>query len=254
MEAFLKFLIKKDLKYMLPGFAMFVMAGLALCLISAVGIFSGNGNFAISALYIFFYAMLVAVIYNAVHGANILRKNLGDDAYMKKISDGKLEGGQFFFFKLLQSWGMGIILVLEYMLLFGAMLLLAEKKLGEKNGVLGLFDKLKDSMDNVPGGVAALLVMIEGILLSMAVVSLCFLAFSLCFKFFLRGQYAFAASLMSTLTMLWLIWKVFDLLVPSGGILAVLGTILFCFMLSALFSFIYIRIMKYFINDQNKSK
>ena len=249
----MKFLIKKDLKYTLPGFAMFVMAGLALAIISAVGVFSGNGNFAISALYIFFYAMIIAVIYNALHSADVFRKNLGDDSYMEKITANGIDSNHFLLFKIIQSWFMGIFLVVEYMLLFGMMLLLAENKLGEKNGVLGLFDKLRDSMGNIPGAVAAIMALIEGMMLSTAVVSLCFLAFSLCFKFFLRGQYAFIASLMSTLTMLWVIWKIFDLLVPSGGILAVLGTILFCFMLSAIFSFIYIRIMKNFINDQNKS-
>ena len=230
---------------------MFVMAGLALAIISAAGIFSGNGNFAISALYIFFYAMIIAVVYNAVHGADILRKNLGDDAYMEKIATEHFESGRFLMFKIVQSWAMGIFLVIEYMLLFGTMLVLAEKKLDAKDGMLGLFDKLKDSMGDVPGAVAAVMAVIEGMMLSTAAVSICFLAFALCFKYFLRGKYAFMASLMSTLTMLWAIWKVFDLLVPSGGILAVLGTILFCFMLSAIFSFIYIRIMKNFINDKN---
>ena len=243
----MKFLIKKDLKYTLPGFAMFVMAGLALTIISAAGIFSGNGNFAISALYIFFYAMIIAVVYNAVHGADILRKNLGDDVYMEKIEAEGMDSGSFLLLKLIQSWGMGLFLIMEYMLLFGLMLVLAEKKLGEKDGMLGLFDKLRDSMGNMPSGLAALMAVLEGIMLSTAVVSLCFLAFSLCFKFFLRGKYAFPASLMSTLTLLWLVWKIFDFLIPDGGMIAVCGTIMFCFMLNAVFAFIYIKIMKNFV-------
>jgi len=250
----LKFLIKKDLKYTLPGFAMFVMAGLALMIISAAAILSGNGNFSVSALYIFFYATIIAVVYNAVHGADILRKNLSDDAYMEKIAANSFEPGRFLLLKIIQSWAMGIFLVAEYVILFGAMLILAEKKLGEKDGMLGLFDKLKESFGNVPGPAAALMAVLEAMMLSTAAVSLCFLAFALCFKYFLRGKYAFMASLMSTLTMLWVIWKIFDFLVPTGGMLAVTGTVLFCFMLSAVFSFIYIRVMRNYINSKNISK
>ncbi|MBQ8281538.1 MAG: hypothetical protein IJZ25_03945, partial [Lachnospiraceae bacterium] len=87
MKETLKVLLKKDIRALLPGFVMFFMAGIALAIMCLFGIFTGNGDFTVTALYIFFYAIIIVLVYNVIKGADLYRNNLSDEKYLSGIWD-----------------------------------------------------------------------------------------------------------------------------------------------------------------------
>ncbi len=235
-----KLLIKKDLKSLLPGFAMFVAAGIAMLLTCLLAVFSGNGNFAVSAITVFFYVLLAAVVYTAVKGADVLRRNYKDDTYLEKIRSGIKDHREFLILKLLQSLFMQAFLVTEYVLFIAIVLTVGEKKLNTGEGNLDILERLKEGTDSSLGIVNAFLVYLEVLAIACGVTALAFLAFTLCYKCFLREKYAFGASLMTFFSMLWIVWKIFDLMIPNKGTAALIGTVLFGLSASAVLGAVYV--------------
>ncbi len=244
LEHKMKIMIKKDLRALLPGFAMFVMAGLGLFVISAFGILSVNGNFAVSALYVFVFLFFAAIVYTALKGADNYRKRLPDSDYNLALEKNGVYGVRGLVLRLCQSFIMEIILLTEYFLLFSVLIFMAEKKLADDSGMLGLFDRVKEKAGISMGFGAVLLLYLELLAFSVLAVSLAFLAFSLCYKFFLRVKYAFMASIMTSLTMFWVIWKLYDFMVPKSGLASLTLSIVYALIVCSILSLIFIWQMK----------
>ena len=230
---------------------MFVTGGIALLIITAFGLFSGNGNFAVTALYIFIFAIAAAVVYTAVKGADTLRKNLLHADYRDIYEKQGYSRRRFLFFKLLQSWLAGVLLVTEYVLFLGMMLVLAEKKFSGNRDMSGFLDRMKEGAGVDFGFGTMFLVYLELSGICMAVTALCFLAFSLCYKFFLRYKYAFGASLLTSLTMFWVAWKIFDFTVPVKGIMSIAGALIYALVLCAVLTCILLLLADKLFEDES---
>jgi len=223
----LKFVIKKDLRALLPGFAMFVTGGIAMLIITAFALFSGNGNFAVTAMYIFLFAPAAVIIYVSVRGADVFRKNLLDLNYPDVFVQEGISVRRFVIYKLCEAFVMGAALLIEYVLFIAVSIFLAEKKFAGNSDMTGFLDRMKEGtgINFNPG--TMFLVFLELVSVLFCVTALVFLAFSLCYKFFLRYKYAFGASILTSLTMFWVVWKIFDTIVPAKGMMSIVGTILF---------------------------
>lgn len=226
MKETLKVLLKKDIKELLPGFVMFAMAGIALCVMCLFGIFTGNGNFAVTAIYVFLFALILVFVYHVMKGANLYRKNLSDTAYLQAAAEKKVTPKTFILGKMLWTWILAAVSVTGYLAGIVIMAAAAFHKLPvveEEIRKQGFFSQLGKAF----GSIAPLNVVLSYIALVLvvaAVTSMAYLAFALCWMYFIRGRYAVIASLMTFFCIFWVVWKIFDFIVPVSGILSIVGT------------------------------
>lgn len=222
----LKVLLKKDIKELLPGFVMFVMAGIALCIMCLFGIFTGNGNFAVTAIYVFFYALILAFVYHVIKGANLYRKNLSDAPYLRAAAEKNLTPKRFILGKMLWTWILAAVSVAEYLagiLLMAAVAFARLPEVEEEIRKQGFFSQLEKSFGSITP-LTVILACLALFLVIAAVTSMAYLAFELCFLYFIRGRYALIASLMTFFCIFWVVWKIFDFIVPVSGIFSLIGT------------------------------
>lgn len=246
--------VKKDLKKLLPPFASAIMAGLGLAVITVFAAMMENGDFAITALVLFFIAMLVVNIYTMYKNATLFRDNLLDEAYLKALVDKGLDYKTFAVNKMLVAIIQCIVLVTEYLLLFIVSFLIANSKIslfGEEiakkdmSFFAVLFDNQSTMYSSLFGGsgAALFLVYLEWLFLVIAATVVCFAAYGLCHTYFIRGRYRGVAGFMTFSTIFWLVWKLYDLFVPTDGALRTPLAILYCVAVSAGLGFVVVKVV-----------
>ncbi|MGN0165917.1 MAG: hypothetical protein ACI39R_07015 [Lachnospiraceae bacterium] len=236
MKNTLNVLMKKDIKILLPGIVMFLMAAVALCVMCVFGIFTGNGNFTVTAIYVFFFAMIIVCVYNVFKGANLYRKNLSDADYLKSVADRNITSKQFILGKMLWTWTVTAVSLTVYLAGFVSMVFVASNMLPEttdemeKQEFTSFIPETFADMDFLKGVLSyiVLLAVVAGI------TAMVYMAFELCFMYFIRGRYAVIASIMTIFCIFWIIWKVFDFIVPVSGMGAMLGTIIYALVIGAI--------------------
>lgn len=229
MKNTLQVLMKKDIKVLLPGIVMFLMAGIALFIMSMFGVLTDNGDFTVTVLYIFIIALAVVLVYNTFKGANLYRKNLSDEEYITPLQNKGITARGFALGKMIWTWIITALTLTFYLILLAISIFSAFAKLSAineeigKNSLFNDLDRLIKSADflNVFLSYAALLLVVAGI------TAFVYLAFELCYKYFIRGKYAVVASTMTVFCMFWIIWKIFDFIVPETGIASIVGTAVF---------------------------
>lgn len=227
MKTVMKVLLKKDIKALLPSFAMLVMAGFALCVMCLFGIFTGNGNFAVTAIYVFFIALIPAFAYTVLKGANLYRMNLSDTVYLSSIKDKGVTVKSFILGKQLWTWILGAIIATEYLIGSLVATALAFKMLPSGNGNdQGFAPEFKDALGGM-GAIDMILSYPAVLFITAGVTSVAYLAFELCFVYFIRGRYALIASLMTFFSMFWVVWKIYDFVVPVSGVMSIMGTAIY---------------------------
>ena len=226
MKETLKVLLKKDIRALLPGFVMFFMAGIALAIMCLFGIFTGNGDFTVTALYIFFYAIIIVLVYNVIKGADLYRNNLSDEKYLSGIWDKGVNQKNFIIGKMIWTWILAAITVTEYVTGMVLMSLLAFKKLpgvSDEVGTQGFFGGLDRAFGD-SGPLTIFLSYITILFVIAGITAMTYLAFELCYRYFMRGRYAMIASIMTLFCIFWIVWKIFDFIVPEKGIPSIIGT------------------------------
>ncbi len=226
MKETMKILLKKDIKALLPGFAMLFVAGIVLCVMCLFGIFTGNGNFTVTAVYLYFIALIPVFAYTVIKGANLYRQNLSDSNYLNSLAERNIKPASFIMGKMLWSWAMGAVLVTEYLMGSLAMTVLAFKLLPAEYGSQGFVHEFEDAFVSLePLNLLALFAAM--ITVTAGLTAMTYLAFELCYMYFIRGKYSFIASVMTLFCIFWIVWKIFDFTVPQKGIMSTIGTALY---------------------------
>lgn len=225
----MKILIKKDIKKLLPAYASAIMAGVGLTLITLMAALSGNGGFTTTALMLFFVAMILVNVYIMYKNATLFRDNLSDIDYLKAITDKGLDSHSFAFNKLVLAIIQTTSLVSEYMLLFIVCFFIANSKISLFGDELAKNDLgfIKDIFAG-ESLVQGLLSYVDMLFMAMAFTVVCFAAYGLCHTYFIRGRYKSVAGLMTFFTMFWLVWKIYDLFVPTQSPLRTIITVIYC--------------------------
>lgn len=226
----MKYVVKKDLRPLLPAFASAFMAGVGLSLITLFAAFSGNGDFTTTALMFFFIAMILVSAYIIFKNAILYRNNLGDDEYMKGLLQNNITHVQFPAYKMISALIQCLILITEYIILFGICVFVATKKIQLFDRVLAKNDFFSivayiTGNQSVPGTISTYL---EIVFMAFAVATIAFSAYGLCYTYFIRGKYAGIAGIMTFFPMFWLAWKIYDTLVPTVGDTKTIISILVC--------------------------
>jgi hypothetical protein len=239
----MKVVIKKDLKKLLPGFAMYVMAGIALLIIASAAVFIGNINLTVTALYLFFIAGVVAIAYFILKGSMLFRKNLLDEAYLKDCLNRGCDYRTFMTGKILCTFAESLIILTEYTLFLLISLKLALAKLPEISDELGSTQLQLNEVFGTSSKLNWLGAYFELLFLIAALTGLSYLAFGLCYTYFMKGKYAIPASLMTLFCVVWIFWKIFDFLIPQTGLASVLGSIIYTGVIAVAVTIISIQVV-----------
>ena len=249
LKEILAVLLKKDIRGWLPGAVMYIMAGFGLVIMCAFGIFTGNGDFAVTALSILIVALVIAIVYHLFKGANCYRRNLSDEQYLNHLCENSIESKGMLIGKMLWTWIISVITVTEYMILMTIILYLSEHKYPDDTLIIDLENLFEGAIGELSVK-TIFIVYLELVFMLLGLTSLVYLAFGLCYRYFIRGKYGFIASTMTTFSMFWVFWKIYNLLVPSSGMGSVIGGILSGLILGIICTLIHVWV----INKEEKKK
>lgn len=217
MKSLMRMILKKDIKSLLPGFAMFVTAGVALLIVMFVPIMTGNGNLATTTLNMIYLVAWAAVyLYIPIKGANLFRKNLRDKKYMEEIFSSGCTDGKFLAAKLLWSMIQMFFIYAEYMLIYKFTGFLAAKRI---DGVLdGMFAEkiLNAELAEAAGLVEIAAAGLETVCVLLMLCTMFYFAFGLSDSFFMSGKFSTYACFTVSFCIYWGVTKVIKIVVPDG--------------------------------------
>lgn len=248
MKNSLKALLKKDIRGWLPGAVMYIMAGIGLFLMCAFGIFTGNGDFVVTALSIFVIALILAMVYHLFKGANCYRKNLSDAEYLNALSQKGVTCKGMLLGKMFWTWIVCVITITEYVLFIAFVLFLSKNNYPDDTLIKELRKLFSEAMGEFGTG-TIILVYFELVLLMLGLTALVYLAFGLCYRYFIRGKYGFVASLMTAFSMFWVFWKLAGFAIPASGIGSYIGSMIFGVLLGIICTFIHL-----WVTDKEEKK
>lgn len=242
MKNILMSLLKKDIRGWLPGAAMYIMAGIGLFIMCAFGIFTGNGDFAVTALSIFVIALVIAIVYHLFKGANCYRKNLSDEEYLKALTEKGVSSKGLLLGKMLWTWILCAVTTTEYIFLMAAVLFLSKHNYPDDTLIKDLEELFSEVLGELSVG-TMFLIYVELILMIQGLTAMVYLAFGLCYRYFIRGKYGFVASLMTAFSIFWVFWKIYDLVVPVSGIGSSIGSMVFGIVLGIICTLIHLWVI-----------
>lgn len=241
----MKYIIKKDLRALLPGFVSSFMAGAGLLIITLFASFTGNGNLAMTSFTLFFIALVMINVYLIFKNAILYRNNLGDDKYIEDMQKHNI--GYMFHssVKVISCFVQCFVIVTEYLLFFLIGLSAASGRIdlfGEELSKNDIGTVISRSFGG-KSPAAMLLTYVGIIFILLVVVTAAFAAFGLCYTYFIRGKYAGIAGTMTFFSLFWIEWKLYDTIVPTGGNAEIPISILVCIVLAVINSVITIFIV-----------
>ncbi len=216
MKSLMRLFLKKDIKSLLPGFAMFVTAGVALLIVMFIPIMTGNGNLATTTLNMIYLVAWAAVyLYIPIKGANLYRKNLRDENYVTDMFSTGCTGTKFLLAKMLWSMIQMILVYAEYMLIYKFTGFLAAKRIeGIKDGLFA--EKILNAELAEAAGIAE--TASAGLEVICVLVMLCtmfYFAFGLSDSFFMSGKFSTYACFTVSFCIYWGVTKIINLVVSD---------------------------------------
>lgn len=217
MKFLMRMILKKDVKSLLPGFAMFVTAGVALLIVMFIPVMTGNGNLATTTLNMIYLVAWAAVyLYIPIKGANLFRKNLREKKYVEDVFSSGCTEGKFLTCKLLWSMIQMFFIYAEYMLIYKFTGFLAAKRI---DGVLeGMFAEkiLNAELAEAVGLAETVAAGLETACVLLMLCTMFYFAFGLSDSFFMSGKFSTYACFTVSFCIYWGVTKIVKLVVPDG--------------------------------------